>query len=127
MSDSGQHELKLVVGGFDGDLMAISDASTQLLEELSLLDFDQLDRALGEEPIVGTRSADAVAIGALVGLLLSPVALRTALDVVKSWLVRQERGSVTVTYGKDKIVLTAASGAEQEALVEAFLKKHARP
>jgi hypothetical protein len=66
-----------------------------------------------------------VAAGTLVGLLASPVVLRAVVDVVKSWLERQKRGSVTIKVGDDSIELTAATRGEQDALVQAFLHRHA--
>lgn len=115
-------KLELVVD--DLDPMAASEASDSLLEELSGLDFDQLDRA-GGPPVPGTRSAGLVAAGTLVGLLSSPLVLKTAVDVVKSWLMRRERGSVTIICGEDELTLSNPSRADQEALVATFVKKHA--
>ncbi|MDS0136875.1 MULTISPECIES: effector-associated constant component EACC1 [unclassified Amycolatopsis] len=118
-----QHEIELVVGGWDGDLAEISDASDRLQDELGLLDFDRLGRpGTAAEP--GTRSGTAAAVGTLVGLVSSPVVLRAVVDVVKSWLERQKRGSVTIKCGEDSIELTAASRAQQDALVRAFLDRH---
>jgi hypothetical protein len=114
-------ELELVVE--NPDPMAADVAGDSLLDELSLLDFDRLDRACAS-PVPGTRSAGVVAAGTLVGLLSSPMVLRAAVDVVKSWLMRQDRGSVTITCGKDKLTLSNPSRADQEALVAAFVKKH---
>ncbi|MCR6488408.1 hypothetical protein M8542_36825 [Amycolatopsis sp. OK19-0408] len=119
-----QREIELVVGGWDGDPTEIADAGDRLYEELDLLDFDRLDRpAIPSEP--GTRSGAAVAAGTLVGLLASPVVLRAVVDVVKSWLERQKRGTVTIRVDGDSIELTAATRAQQNALVQAFLDRHA--
>lgn len=120
---SQQREIELVVGGWDDDPAEIADAGDRLCEELDLLDFDRLDR-----PVIpsqsGTRAGAAVAAGTLVGLLASPVVLRAVVDVVKSWLERQKRGSVTIKVGEDSIELTAATRAQQDALVQAFLDRH---
>lgn len=118
------HELELVVDGFDGDRPAASAASESLLDELSLLDFDRLDRVSGGEPPAGTRGADVTAVGALVGIVSSPIVLRAAMDVVRSWLVRQDGAAVTVKCGKDSIRLAGASTDEQRALVDMFIQKH---
>ena len=118
-----QREIELVVGGWDDDLAEISDASDRLQDELRRLDFDRLERP-GAPAGPGTRSGTAVAVGTLVGLVSSPVVLRAVVDVVKSWLERQKRGSVTVKCGEDSIELTAATRAQQDALVQAFLDRH---
>lgn len=120
----GQRELELVVGGFDEDLQARSEASESLLEELSLLDFDRLERPVEGDRPVGTRAADVATVGTLVGVFSSPIVLRAAMDVVRSWLVRQQGAAVTVTCGKDSIRLAAASPKEQRALVEMFIERH---
>jgi hypothetical protein len=124
--DRGQRELELVVGGFDGDVHARSEASESLLDELSLLDFDRLDRLVGVERPAGTRAAGAATVGTLVGIFSSPIVLRAAMDVVRSWLMRQEGAAVTVKCGKDSISLAAATPEEQRALVEMFVEKHSR-
>ncbi|ONI88627.1 hypothetical protein ALI144C_06235 [Actinosynnema sp. ALI-1.44] len=107
----------------DADPMETSRASESLLAELDALDFSGLDRA--DEPAVGgTRSGTVAAVGTLVGLFSSPLVLKAAVDVVKSWLTRQERGAVTITCGDDTLTVANPSKADQEALVAAFVKKH---
>ena len=118
-------EIEFVVVDEDGDLLAASEASDLLLEELDRLDFDRLDRATTTTEEQGTRSGTVMVVGTLVGLVTSPVVVRSAVEVVKSWLVRRERGSVTITCGEDALELTAVSNAQQEALVKAFLDRHA--
>jgi Effector Associated Constant Component 1 len=119
-----QHEIELIVGGWDDDPTEISDAGDRLREELDLLDFVRLDRpAIPSEH--GTRSGAAVAAGTFLGLVASPVFLRAVVDVVKSWLERPKRGSVTIKIGDDSIELTAATRAQQDELVQAFLDRHA--
>ncbi|MFJ7218952.1 hypothetical protein [Amycolatopsis sp. NPDC098790] len=119
-----RREIELIVSGWEGDLAEIADAGDRLCEELDLLDFDRLDRPeIPSKP--GTRSGAAAAAGTLVGLMSSPLVMRAVVDVVKSWLERQKRGSVTIKCGDDSIELTAATRAQQDALVEAFLDRHA--
>ncbi|MDX8030184.1 hypothetical protein SK803_08175 [Lentzea sp. BCCO 10_0856] len=118
-------EIEFVVVDPDGDALAASEASDLLLEELDRLDFDRLDRATTTTEEQGTRSGAVMVVGTLVGLVTSPVVVRSAVEVVKSWLVRRERGSVTITCGEDALELTAVSNAQQEALVKAFLDRHA--
>ncbi|MET9260122.1 hypothetical protein [Amycolatopsis sp. NPDC004079] len=43
-------------------------------------------------------------------------------DVVKSWLERQDQGTVTIK--ADGAELTSATRAQQNALVQAFLDRH---
>jgi hypothetical protein len=118
-----QRQIELIVGGWDDDPAEIADAGDRLCEELDLLDFDRLDRpAIPSES--GTRSGAAVAAGTLVGVLSSPLVLRTVVDVIKSWLERQKRGSVTLKLGDDSVELTAATRRQQDELVQAFLDRH---
>ena len=118
-------EIEFVVVDEDGDPLAASEASETLLEELDRLGFDRLDRATETTEERGTRSGSVMVVGTLVGLISSPAVVRGAVEVVKSWLVRRERGSVTITCGDDKLELNAVSNAQQEALVKAFLERHA--
>jgi hypothetical protein len=118
-------EIEFVVVDPDGDAMAASEASDLLLKELEPLAFDRLDRGTATGKEHGTRSTGAMVVGTLVGLASSPVVLRGAVDVVKSWLERQKRGSVTITCGEDTLELNAVSKDQQEALIKAFLDRHA--
>ena len=118
-------EIEFVVVDADGDAQAASEASETLLEELDRLDFDRLDRATETTGERGTRSGSVMVVGTLVGLISSPAVVRGAVEVVKSWLVRRERGSVKITCGDDVLELTAVSNAQQEALLKAFLERHA--
>jgi hypothetical protein len=124
VANNNQRELELVVDGFEGDLMAVSEASGLLLEELSLLSFDRLDRLAEGKREAGTRAADPATVGTLVGLFSSPIVLRAAVDIIRSWLIRQKRGSVTITCGQDTLELVDPTRSQQAALIEAFLKKH---
>lgn len=126
MPGEDQHKVELIVGDPDEDPAAVSEASDLLLAELALLDFDRLDRLNETERKPGTRSGTAVVVGTLIGLFSSPVVLRGAVDVATSWLGRQQRGSVTVKCDDDTLELSAASRAQQEALINAFLDRHAR-
>ncbi|MEV6239228.1 hypothetical protein [Lentzea sp. NPDC051838] len=117
-------EIEFVVVDPDGDALAASEASDGLLEELDRLDFDRLDRAT-TAPDPDTRSGTAMVVGTLVGIVSSPAVVRGAVEVVKSWLQRRERGSVKITCGDDTLEVNAVSKAQQEALVAAFLERHA--
>lgn len=118
-------EIEFVVVDPDGDALAASEASEKLLEELDRLDFDRLDRATATTAEGGTRSGTVAVVGTLVGLVSSPAVVRGALEVVKSWLVRRERGTVKITCGEDVLELNAVSRSQQDALVKAFLDRHA--
>ncbi len=118
-------EIEFVVVDADGDALAASEASEKLLEELDRLDFDRLDRATTTTTEDGTRSGTVAIVGTLVGLVSSPAVVRGAVEVVKSWLVRRERGTVKITCGDDVLELNAVSRSQQDALVKAFLERHA--
>ena len=118
-----QRQIELIVGGWDDDPVEIADAGDRLCEELDLLGFDRLDRpAFPSES--GTRSGAVVAAGTLVGVLSSPLVLRGVVEVIKSWLERQKRGSVTIKIGDDSVEITTATRRQQDALVRAFLVRH---
>jgi hypothetical protein len=120
-----QYELIITINPEpDSDSHTLSQDSEYLLEELRYVDFEELRRATAGSSPAGTRAPDAVTIGTFVGVLSSPVVLRSAAAVIQSWLERKKQGSVTLKIGDDSLELSSASSRERAALVESFLRRH---
>jgi hypothetical protein len=102
----------------------LAEDSTSLLDELSQLDFEAIDRPPSGSAPPGTRVADPVTLATLAAVFSSPAVIAAAVDVAKSWLMRRQRGSIKIKVGKDEIAISAASSKEQEALVADFVARH---
>ena len=120
-----RYEVSLTFRDPSDDDQATSEAVESLVEELQQLDFHKLEALPSGPAPVGTRGIDAVTAGSLIGVLSSPLVLKAAIDVIKSWLTRRDRGTVSITIGQDSINLSAASSAEQARLVNSFIEAHA--
>jgi hypothetical protein len=122
MAGQEMFELYITVNG--DDPAAVESASAYLLDELRDLDFQALERVTDQSRVPGTRAADPATIGTLLAIVSSPVVLRAAVNVIQSWLTRQERGTITLSLRGDTITLSKATSKEQAALVEAYVARN---
>lgn len=68
---------------------------------------------------------DPVTLGTLlVTLAASGGVLTTIVNTVQSWLSRNEKHSVTVEIGGDKLTITGPSSDEQKNLVDHWIARH---
>ncbi|MEV5491742.1 hypothetical protein AB0L47_27800 [Streptomyces bobili] len=97
----------------------------QLIAELSELDLDSLDRVTQGPPPPGSRSTEAVQLGALLlGLGGSGALLPVLAALVQDWLNRRRSGYVRLKIGEDEIELTGVSDEVQQRALEEFLRRH---
>ncbi|MEU5893872.1 hypothetical protein ABZ835_44810 [Streptomyces sp. NPDC047461] len=76
-------------------------------------------------PPPGTRSTEAVQLGALLlGMGGSGALLPVLASLVQDWLSRRRSGSVRMKIGEDEIELTGASGEMQQRVLQEFLRRH---
>ncbi|MFE0553819.1 hypothetical protein ACFW3A_30880 [Streptomyces pilosus] len=110
----------VLAGGRDSDQEELDALTLQLRERLLELDVDrvELDRS-GTVP-AGAKPADALAVGALV-VTAAPFVLRSAVDLVRTWIETRPVRTVSITLGEDSLELEAVSPADQQRLIEAFL------
>ncbi|CAL9407537.1 hypothetical protein SUDANB132_01579 [Streptomyces sp. enrichment culture] len=121
MAVSRTQRMHLVLaGGRDSDQEELDALTLQLRERLLELDVDrvELDRS-GAVP-AGAKPADALAVGALV-VTAAPFVLRSAVDLVRTWIETRPVRTVSITLGEDSLELEAVSPADQQRLIEAFL------
>jgi len=96
----------------------------QLREELSELDV-QADLMTGGPAPVNTRAGDIITWGTLLlTLAASGGAITTLIGVLQAWLTRQERRGVTLEMDGDKLQVTGITSAEQQRLIDAWLRRH---
>jgi len=96
----------------------------QLREELSELDV-QADLMTGGPTPVNTKAGDIITWGTLLlTLAASGGAITTLIGVLQAWLTRQERRGVTLEMDGDKLQVTGITSAEQQRLIEAWLRRH---
>jgi hypothetical protein len=84
---------------------------------------------LGAAP-PGARVAGVAAVGTLlVALGQSAEGLRSVVSAIRDWLRRGDgtRRTVRLELGGDALVLSQASAADQERLIELFVSRHAKP
>jgi hypothetical protein len=98
----------------------------QLRAELAELDVESVAFAPGGSAPDGAKGADAVTLGAIVVALSASGGVLTALvDVLRDWLSRQAVGHrISVSIDGDTIQLEGVSTEQQQALVDAYLRRH---
>ena len=122
-------ELLLQVSEDGADAERLATMISYLRAELLQLDVCNVVLVASEAP-PGSRSIGANAVDALlVALGQSADGLSSLLKVTVDWLRRGDgpRRSVRLELDGDVLVLSHASTADQERLVELFVSKHAVP
>ncbi|MFF9485312.1 MULTISPECIES: hypothetical protein [unclassified Streptomyces] len=114
----------VLTGGRDGDQEELDELTLQLRERLLELDVEDVETVRSGDVPDGAKPADAIAVGAL-AVTLAPLALRSVLDLVRTWIENRPVRTVSVTLGDDSLELEAASSADQRRIVDAFLAAHA--
>jgi hypothetical protein len=113
----------VLTGGQDGDQEELDQLTLQLRERLLELDVDDVEPVRSGSVPDGAKPVDALTVGAL-AVTLAPLALRSVLDLVRAWIENRPVRTVSVTLGEDSLELEAASSADQQRIVDAFLAKH---
>ncbi|MFC9679023.1 hypothetical protein [Streptomyces sp. NPDC056948] len=115
----------LVLDTGDGDEEYAEEQLQQLIAELSELDLDSIDRVTQGPTPPGSRSTEAVQLGALILDLGGSGALLPALAaVVQDWLNRRRSGSIRLKISEDEIELTGVSDEVGQRALEEFVRRH---
>ena len=119
--------LHLSEEGADAERLAV--LTGYLRAELLRLDVVEEVSALpAGEPPPGARVFGVVTVGALlIALGQSAEGLRSVVSVIRDWLRRGEGTgrAVRLELGGDALELSQASAADQERLIELFIRRHA--
>jgi hypothetical protein len=112
----------------DADTERLAVLTGYLRAELLRLDVVEEVSALPAEPPPGARVFGVVTVGALmIAVGQSFEGLRSVVSVIRDWLSRGEGTgrAVRLELGGDTLELSQASAADQERLIELFIRKHA--
>jgi hypothetical protein len=123
---SGELRLQLSEEGADAERLAM--LTGYLRAELLQVDVQDVYAlpAPGEPP-PGTRAFGVDTVGALlIALGQSAEGLRSVVSAVRDWLRRGDgpRRTVRLELGGDALELSQASAADQERLIELFVRRH---
>jgi hypothetical protein len=121
----GEVRLQLSEEGADPERL---DALTGYLRrELLQLDVEDVSRARAGEVPPGARAIDVVAVGGLVvSLGRAAVGLKVVVAAARRWLSGGGgvRRTVKIEIGGDTLELSEVSTAEQNRLVDLFVRRH---
>lgn len=120
-------ELRLQLSEEDADAERLAMLTGYLRAELLRLDIDQVTAAPAVEPPPGARGLGGGEVGALlIALGQSADGLRLVVAAVRDWLRRGEGAhrSLRLELDGDALELSQASTADQERLVELFVRRH---
>ncbi len=121
----GELRLQLSEEGADAERLAV--LTGYLRAELLRLDVEDVSVSPAGSPPPGARAVGAATAGALlVALGQSAEGLRSVVSVIRDWLHRGERTgrAVRLELGGDALELSQASAADQERLIELFIRRH---
>lgn len=120
-------ELRLQLSEEGADAERLAALTGYLRSELLQLDVEEVKALPAGEPPPATRGFNAATVGALLIVLgQSAEGLRSVVSVIRGWLRRDEGKGRTVRLelGGDALELSQASTADQERLIELFVRRH---
>jgi hypothetical protein len=120
-------ELRLQLSEEGADAERLAVLTGYLRAELLRLDVEDVRALPAGEPPPGARAFGAATVGALlIALGQSAQGLRSVVSVIRDWLRRGEGvgRAVRLELGGDALELAQASPADQERLIELFVRRH---
>lgn len=105
--------------GTDADREELDQLARQLRDELNQLNEISAELATGGELPKGAKG-EPLAIGAILVKIAEAGGITGLITVLGSWLSRDERRTVTLQIGENKLEVTGISGAEQARLIQWF-------
>lgn len=112
----------VLVGMEDVDRRELDELTLDLRERLLELDVSAVDLARLDGVPAGAKSVDPAVAGMLV-VTLTPLLLRAVVQVSQAWLQHRPVRNVKLVIGDRSVELTAASKADQEKIVNAFIAR----
>jgi len=108
----------------DGE--AVERLTRQLRTEVAALDVESVAPAPGGSVPDGAKAADPVTVGAIVVALSASGGVLPALaETLRAWLDRHDRArAISMTIDGDSIEVTRATTEQQNALIDAFVRRH---
>ncbi|NHC47140.1 effector-associated constant component EACC1 [Motilibacter aurantiacus] len=118
MSDTRLH---LVIMDEDRSLLEAEDLAIHLLRELHELDGVEAARISKSSTPPGAKSGAAVEAAELLVTLISSGSLTALVELMTSWLGRNQGVTVALEVDGDKIEVTGASRAQTQQLIDSWL------
>jgi hypothetical protein len=121
-------ELRVRLSEDGADAERLASLTGFLRQELLQLDVQDVTALRGGEPPPGARAFDVAAVGALLVSLSSHAeGLRAVVSAIRKWLARGEgvRRTVRLEIGGDALELSEATVADQDRLIDVFVRRHA--
>jgi hypothetical protein len=123
-------EVRVQLSEDGADAERLASLTGFLRRELLQLDVQDVSALQAGEPPPHARAFDAAAVGGLlVSLSSSAEGLRAVVSAVRQWLTRGEgvRRTVRLEIGGDALELSEVSAADQDRLIDLFVRRHAAP
>ena len=113
--------------GQEDDPEEIERFTQQLREELTELDVEAVDLVRAGETPAKAKVGDPITWGTLLlTLAASGGVITTVINVLQSWLTRQERRSISLEIDGDKLEIKGISSKEQQRLINEWRSRHAK-
>ncbi len=113
--------------GQEDDPEEIERFTQQLREELTELDVEAVDLVRAGETPAKAKVGDPITWGMLLlTLAASGGVITTVINVLQSWLTRQERRSISLEIDGDKVEIKGISSKEQQRLINEWHSRHAK-
>lgn len=119
----GDRQVAVLIAEDGADAERLAELTVWLRQELIAhlpVEAVQLERA--ESP-AGAKGAGAVVLGQLLVTFAGSSVLVTLVQAVRDWLMRHERRSAKLQCGDAVLELTGVSEADQQRLIEEWLKR----
>ncbi len=113
--------------GQEDDPEEIERFTQQLREDLTELDVEAVDLVRAGETPAKAKVGDPIIWGTLLlTLAASGGVITTVINVLQSWLTRQERRSISLEIDGDKLEIKGISSKEQQRLINEWRRRHAK-
>ena len=113
--------------GQEDDPEEIERFTQQLREELTELDVEAVDLVRAGETPAKAKVGDPITWGTLLlTLAASGGVITTVINVLQSWLTRQERRSISLEIDGDKLEIKGISSKEQQRLINEWRSRHTK-
>jgi hypothetical protein len=123
-------EVRVGLSEDGADAERLASLTGFLRQELLQLDVQDVTALRVGEPPAGARAFDVAAVGGLLVSLSSHAeGLRAVVSAVRKWLARGEgvRRTVRLEIGGDTLELSEATVADQDRLIDMFVRRHGAP
>jgi len=121
-------EVRVRLSEDGADAERLASLTGFLRQQLLQLDVQDVTALRTGDPPPGSRAFEVAAVGGLLVSLSSHAeGLRAVISAVRNWLARGEgvRRTVRLEIGGDVLELSAATVADQDRLIDVFVRRHA--